>query len=121
MVIDDHPQVRAGVAALLGQLGQVSTAANGELALAQLKSQPMHVLVVDLHMPVMGGTEFIRCYRQQAGEGAIVLMSADPALCQIADEVGADAWFSKGSDPDLIYCSVAALLERQLAVRMGGR
>jgi two-component system, response regulator len=111
MVIDDHPQVRAGVAALLGQLGQVSTAANGELALAQLKSQPMHVLVVDLHMPVMGGTEFIRCYRQQAGEGAIVLMSADPALCQIADEVEQ----TPGSAKAPILTSYIALLQRFLS------
>lgn len=58
MVVDDSAVVRGLISRQLNAesgIGVVATAANGELALAELARREIHVVVLDIEMPVMDG------------------------------------------------------------------
>ena len=60
LVVDDHPVVRAGIAALLESADDVEivgTAASGEEALAAVAPTHPDLVVMDLRMPGMNGDE----------------------------------------------------------------
>jgi len=60
LVVDDHPVVRAGMVAMLGEerdFEVVGEAANGAEAVAQVPRVAPHVVLMDLRMPVMDGAE----------------------------------------------------------------
>ncbi len=60
LVVDDHPVVRAGMVAVLGEEGDfevVGEAANGAEALALVPRLAPDVVLMDLRMPVMDGAE----------------------------------------------------------------
>src|SRR3954470_23348906 len=62
LVVDDHPVVRAGLAAVLVQqpdLELVAEAENGERALALYREHRPDVALMDLRMPVMDGVAAI--------------------------------------------------------------
>jgi CheY-like chemotaxis protein len=68
LVVDDDPDVRESVAALLEEEGfEVVDAENGRDALHTLEKIPLPCLaLVDLRMPVMDGVELIERLRKDA-------------------------------------------------------
>ena len=109
LVIDDHPSVRHGLVELLRTAGQVEAACGGEEALALARRFRPHAIVVDWHMPVMDGPEFVRRYRREHGRAAIILMSADPTVHDVATELEVVA-LSKSGEPSMLAECVARLL-----------
>ncbi len=66
LVVDDQRTLRDALAAFLESEGYiVADATNGRDALVYLGSgQPVHIIIVDLDMPVMDGWEFLRRQRR---------------------------------------------------------
>jgi CheY-like chemotaxis protein len=66
LVVDDQRTLRDALAAFLESEGYiVADATNGRDALVYLGSgQPVHIIIVDLDMPVMDGWEFLRRQKQ---------------------------------------------------------
>lgn len=63
LVVDDHPVVRAGLAAVITQeadLQLIGQAENGQLAVALYREHHPDVVLMDLRMPVMDGVEAIQ-------------------------------------------------------------
>jgi nitrogen regulation protein NR(I) len=61
LIVDDELNIRRVLAAMLKREGyEVSTAADGEQALAVLHKAPVHVVVTDLVMPRLGGLELLQ-------------------------------------------------------------
>jgi two-component system response regulator AtoC len=61
LIVDDELNIRRVLAALLRREGhEVSTAADGEQALAVLQHAPVHVVVTDLVMPKLDGLELLK-------------------------------------------------------------
>lgn len=90
LVIDDEAFVQALHVRLLRQLGasKIATASNGVEALAYLDATnpPPDVLLIDLSMPEMGGTELMSQLAARAFTGAVILVSgADPETLVIAE------------------------------------
>jgi len=111
LIVDDHPRVREALSIVLAGLGDIRTAANGQEALLALEDFPADAIVLELHMPVMNGREFASRYRRCPGsKAAILLLSADRDIEQLAKDIGADAWMAKGADAGLLYRQVAALM-----------
>jgi DNA-binding NarL/FixJ family response regulator len=84
LVVDDHVVVRRGVAAFLGEtpdIRVVAEAADGTAALAEIQrleaaGNPVHVVLTDLIMPVLDGTETTKLIRKRhPGIVVIVLTS----------------------------------------------
>ena len=60
LIVDDEMNIRRVLAAMLKREGyEVTTAADGEQALAVLHKAAVHVIVTDLVMPRMGGMELL--------------------------------------------------------------
>jgi len=78
MVVDDSAVVRGMISRQLGAdpaLTVVATAANGELALAELDRRPVDVVVLDIEMPVMDGMAALARMRERHPTVKVVMAS----------------------------------------------
>lgn len=79
LVVDDNPEVRAGLARVLQRAGfDVVAAENGLAALAELEREQFAAVVCDIVMPVMDGIRLYEVIVQQypAVVGKMLFMSA---------------------------------------------
>lgn len=119
LVVEDHPVNRAILEAFLRPLGhEVTTAADGQEAVALAADQAFDLIIMDVNMPVMDGLLATGHIRENAGpnrDTAIVILSASARGedHQRGLEAGGDAYLDKPVD-------FAALME-VLALAGGGR
>lgn len=70
LLVDDSAVMRAMLRRILDMtgvpLGRVFEAANGEGALAALKTEPVDLLMLDISMPVMRGDQMLELLRRDA-------------------------------------------------------
>ncbi len=83
LVVDDDNDIRVTLAELLELEGfDVLTASNGEEALKAIRStesrKPIHLVLLDLMMPVMNGKEFLSVQRNDPdlSQLPVILLSA---------------------------------------------
>ena len=77
LVVDDEPNVRKVLGALLEQAGYVATLAkDGNEALALVRARDPDVLISDLKMPGMDGLELLRALQKEFPEIPVVLLTA---------------------------------------------
>ncbi|WIA44333.1 hypothetical protein OEZ86_007123 [Tetradesmus obliquus] len=95
-------KVATGILARIG-VQQVAQAVNGAEALAAVEARgggdAFDVLLIDLHMPLMGGMECVSCFKQRYphSRSVLVAVTAD-AFEDTRDrclEAGFDAWLAK--------------------------
>lgn len=102
LVVDDSPLVREGVRQLLcfcPGLCVVAEAANGKEALAQVERFHPDVLVMDIHMPVLGGLAALESIQRVFWpRPAVIMISADPGeeYRRRALSLGAAGFVAKG-------------------------
>ena len=101
LLCDDHPVYRDGLRMLLEELGVevVGEAADGETAVRMVAELRPDVVVMDLHMPGIGGVEAtLRITREHPAVGVLVLtMIEDDATLFAALRSGARGYLLKGS------------------------
>jgi DNA-binding NarL/FixJ family response regulator len=119
LVADDHPVVRAGLAAVLVQqadLELVGEAENGERALAMYREHRPDVCLMDLRMPVMDGVEAIRAITTEFPGARILALTTYEGDADIrrALEAGARGYLLK----DMLLTEVIGAVR---AVRRGER
>jgi len=100
--VDDHPLLREGIAALIGNqtdMQVVAEASNGREALEQFRKQRPDVVLMDLQMPEMGGIDAISAIRGEFPEARIIVLTTHAGDVQIsrALKAGARAYLLKGS------------------------
>ncbi|MCM2332857.1 MAG: sigma-54 dependent transcriptional regulator [Anaeromyxobacteraceae bacterium] len=77
LIVDDEMNIRRVLAAMLKRDGyEVTTAADGEQALAVLQKTPVHVVVTDLVMPKVGGMELLRRVSADYPDVPVILITA---------------------------------------------
>jgi DNA-binding NarL/FixJ family response regulator len=101
LVVDDHPLLREGIAALIGaepDMEPVAEAATGREALAQYKLKRPDVTLMDLQMPDMGGIESIIAIRGEFPNARIIVLTTYTGDVQVlrALKAGARAYVLKG-------------------------
>lgn len=115
LIVDDDSRVTSALRRTLAYEGyQVSTALDGEGALALAHKQPPDLVILDLMLPGMDGLEVCRRLRA-AGDGTTVLMLT--ARDAVADRVtglesGADDYLVKPFALEELLARVKALLRR---------
>ena len=119
LVADDHPVVRAGLAAVLVQqtdLELVGEAENGERAVALYREHQPDVCLMDLRMPVMDGVEAIRTITTEFPSARILALTTYEGDADIrrALEAGARGYLLK----DMLLTDVIRAVR---AVRRGER
>jgi DNA-binding NarL/FixJ family response regulator len=100
LVADDHPVVRAGLAAVLGQqadLELVAEAENGERAVAFYRDHRPDVCLMDLRMPVMDGVAAIEAITTEFPDARILALTTYEGDADIrrALEAGARGYLLK--------------------------
>jgi CheY-like chemotaxis protein len=75
LVVDDSMLIRHTVCRYLEERGfTVETAANGQEALETLKRLLPDLIITDMHMPKMGGTEFITALKSNEATASIPIV-----------------------------------------------
>ena len=119
LVVDDHPLMRVGIAAIInGRPGMatVAQAGSGEEALDLYEKHLPDITLMDLRLPRMSGVETIRAIRRVHPQARFVVLTTyegDEDIHQALD-AGAQGYIIKG----MPYDSLVAALER---VHAGGR
>jgi two-component system chemotaxis response regulator CheY len=116
LVVDDSASVRWELRSVLEKLGlTVVEAENGVRGLAALdESAPIHMMIVDVNMPVMDGLEMIRrarAMRKHASTPIFVLTTeAGPRVVKDGKSAGATAWIIKPVKPETLIAGVRTAL-----------
>ena len=113
VIVDDHPAVRAGVAALLEDEPDITvsaTVATGAEAETECRRLKASLLVADYHLPDLDGLSL--CLRLGAAGPPVVLYSAfaDDSLAVLATIAGARAIVPKSADPADLVATVRAVM-----------
>jgi CheY-like chemotaxis protein len=99
LVVDDSETFQEVAASLLSAargLRQVGAAASGEEAIRLLPELKPDLVLLDVHMPGLGGLETARVIRRESPETIVILVSADPGgVAADAAPTGAAAFLSK--------------------------
>jgi len=121
LVVDDHPIVRRGLAALLQVepwAGRVVEAATVRAAHELAVTERPDVVVLDLGLPDGDGLELLpRLRRAVPGCAVLVLtMTNDDAMVRACLDAGANGYVLKETEPTAIVRSVRAVLDGGLVL-----
>ena len=78
MLVDDHYLVRMGLASIIGlepDMTVCAEASTGEQAVALFRARRPDVILIDLRLPGMNGTEAIQAIRAEFPDARIVMLS----------------------------------------------
>jgi two-component system OmpR family response regulator len=114
LVVDDDPQIREVVRFALARDGYgVVEAGNGVEALAAVDRAVPALVVLDIVMPEMDGTEVCRALRARSRVPIIFLSSRDDEVDRIVGlELGGDDYVTKPFSPRELVSRVRAVLRR---------
>ena len=115
MTVDDSSSLRQMVGLVLRSASyEVIEAVDGVNALSKLKGQEVHLFLVDVNMPNMGGLELTRQLRAipQYKFIPIVLLTTESSADkkQEGKAAGASAWIIKPFDPDQLLAVVKKVM-----------
>ncbi len=119
LVVDDHPIVRVGIAAIINARPDMETVAqtgNAEEAIRLFEELRPDITLMDLRLPKMSGVEAIRAIRTRHPQACFVVLTTyegDEDIYQ-AIEAGARAYVIKGMPHE-------ALTDALRRVHAGGR
>ena len=102
LCVDDHPLLREGIAALIGNQSDmevVAEASNGREALDLFRTLRPEITLMDLQMPELSGIDAISAIRGEFPEARIIVLTTHAGDVQIsrALKAGARAYLLKGS------------------------
>ena len=127
VIADDHAIVRSGLRAALEAKGLieedgievVGEAANGLEAIAAVRQHRPDLMLLDVQMPMAGGTEVLLEARRWSPETKIVVLTGISAVGKLSElvEIGVDGLFSKATNNDALYAALPKVLRgsRQIA------
>jgi DNA-binding response OmpR family regulator len=97
LVVDDNPDIRTMLKTYLTSEGfQIVTAENGQKALFVAREEKPDCIVLDMMMPEMGGSDFIRIYTAESDIPILVLTAKVEETDKVLGlELGADDYMTK--------------------------
>jgi DNA-binding NarL/FixJ family response regulator len=98
--VDDHPLLREGIAALIGNQSDmelIGEASNGREAIDQFRKHRPDITLMDLQMPEMSGLDAISAIRGEFPDARIIVLTTHPGDVQVsrALKAGARAYILK--------------------------
>jgi signal transduction histidine kinase len=115
LVADDEPDIVLSLSDRLKWLGhEVTSACDGQAALAALESQPVDLVFLDVAMPKLSGIEALKRIRQRWPDLPVIILTAYGTirLAVEAMKEGAVDFITKPFDPGQLDSVVAKALER---------
>ncbi|MBU8540995.1 response regulator transcription factor [Falsiroseomonas tokyonensis] len=117
LVVDDDPHIRSVLCFALARDGFVTAeAADGAAALAAVAREAPDLILLDVLMPELDGTEVCRRLRRSSDVPVIFLSSRDEEVDRILGlELGGDDYVTKPFSPREVVARVRAVLRRRQA------
>lgn len=123
LVVDDNPDIRGFIEALLEGAGyEVATASNGDEALGLLAERGAEVVITDLFMPERDGLETIEALRRQYPRMGVIAISGGretpggtSEYLSVARLAGADCTLRKPITADALFQAVRTASARAKA------
>ena len=114
LVVEDDADLREVIALGLEQEGHaVQAAENGLAAFVALAFRPWpDAIVVNLHMPVVSGAEFIQVVRDDPALASLPVIVVSGARVPLEVRQAADAVISKPFEIDTLSSTIASLVAR---------
>lgn len=114
LVVDDNPDIRTMLKTYLTSEGfQVLTAENGQKALFVAREDKPDCIVLDMMMPELGGSDFIRIYTAESDIPILVLTAKVEETDKVLGlELGADDYMTKPFSLRELTARINALLRR---------
>jgi DNA-binding response OmpR family regulator len=112
LVVDDDPDIRAMLGYSLGGEFNVRFASGGREAIEALATQPPVAMVLDVMMPDVDGYDVLEARRERglAPDTHVLMLTAKTDEQDLVRSwaLGADAYLSKPTDPELIAAKLRA-------------
>jgi len=116
LLVDDHELFRSGIKAILQNKGDslvVEEAASGEEAIDKVRKCLPDLVLMDVHMPGMGGMEATRRLQRMHPDLpiiAVTVLNDDPFPSQLLD-AGALGFVTKGDPADELFVAIDTVLQ----------
>ena len=123
LVAEDEPAILDAVAyTLRGEGFDVETASDGETALEETRARDYDLMILDLMLPKLSGTEVLRRVRQESALPVIVLTAKSAEADRVLGlEIGADDYVTKPFSMAELVGRVRAIMRRRELDRGAGR
>jgi two-component system response regulator RegX3 len=117
LVVEDEESFSDALSYMLRKEGfEVSVAATGTSALTQFDRTGADIVLLDLMLPEMSGTEVCRQLRQRSAVPIIMVTARDSEIDKVVGlEIGADDYVTKPYSPRELVARIRAVLRRQSA------
>jgi len=113
LLIDDDVDVLRSVGKYLEQLGyEVTRELNGEAGLATFDRLRPDVVVLDLHLPGMGGMEVLQALRDRDALVILLTGTGDVSVAVEAIQMGAENFLEKPVDLDHLAAATARVADK---------
>lgn len=114
VIVDDHPPLREGIAAIVtrgGQFTVAGTAGSGADAMELIRRTTPEIAIVDLTLPDGNGVDLVRQIRHESPDTRILVltMHARIQMAEVAFSAGADGYLLKESSGDLLLAALGKL------------
>jgi phosphoserine phosphatase RsbU/P len=119
LVVDDSRLMRLALIRSLRELGveSVAEAANGQEALERIRAESFDVMLLDIEMPVMSGTELLQIMKQEPTLQrlpVIVISSTEQIDTAVkCIEAGAEDYLPKTYNPTLLRARVTSSIDKK--------
>ncbi len=115
LVVEDEESFSDALSYMLRKEGfEVSVAATGPSALTQFDRTGADIVLLDLMLPEMSGTEVCRHLRQRSHVPIIMVTARDSEIDKVVGlEIGADDYVTKPFSPRELVARIRAVLRRQ--------
>jgi two-component system, OmpR family, response regulator RegX3 len=117
LVVEDEESFSDALSYMLRKEGfEVSVAATGTSALTEFDRSGADIVLLDLMLPEMSGTEVCRQLRQRSAVPIIMVTARDSEIDKVVGlEIGADDYVTKPYSPRELVARIRAVLRRQIA------
>lgn len=112
LLVDDSKTMRLIVKRVLEESGipDVVEAANGREALSRLVNTRYDLIILDVHMPEMGGVELLGMIKESTHEGTPVIMVTSDSECRTRiSKLGADICITKPFTREKLAAAIASV------------
>lgn len=121
LLADDHQLFLDGLSALLGQIASVEIVAavsDGAQLLEKLKGSEGDLVIVDLHMPVLGGLETTKMIRELYPAVKVLGLTMDNEVDSIQDmlEAGASGYILKNTGKAELETAILRVMKGEVCL-----
>ena len=115
LVVEDEESFSDALSYMLRKEGfEVSVAATGNAALTEFDRAGADIVLLDLMLPEMSGTEVCRELRQRSSVPIIMVTARDTEIDKVVGlEIGADDYVTKPYSPRELVARIRAVLRRR--------